>query len=133
MCSKMTVVMCDTDEGITVFPIHLSRVKSDENVGGNGAYCEESDRSRKYECFPLKSFPGEYEWCNFVVSYRYGDKRDDSVLHSYFARYKWHYIVDLVKNCYSGLHETCRPGDFYFPLFPFLFVPGRYKVGLYRT
>jgi hypothetical protein len=30
---------------------------------------------------------------------------------------------------YSGLQETCHPGVFYFPLFPFLFVPGRYKVG----
>ncbi len=34
---------------------------------------------------------------------------------------------------YGGLQETCRPGVLYFPLFPFLFVPGRYKVSLYRT
>ena len=95
----MTVVMHDTDEGITVLPIHLSGVKSDENVGGNGVYCEQFDQPRKYQCFPPKSFPGSYEWCNFVVSCRYGDKRGDCVLHSCFARCKWLYIVDLVKNC----------------------------------
>ncbi len=33
----------------------------------------------------------------------------------------------------SCFPETCRPGVSSFPLFPFLFVPGRYKVGLYRT
>jgi hypothetical protein len=30
----MDVWMHDTDEGITVLPIHLSGVKSDENFGG---------------------------------------------------------------------------------------------------
>jgi hypothetical protein len=34
---------------------------------------------------------------------------------------------------YIGLQETCCPGVFSIPLFPFLCVPGRYKVGLYHT
>ena len=57
----MAVVMHDTDEGIAVLPIHLSGVKSAENVGGNRVFCEESCRPRKCKSFSLKSFPGAYE------------------------------------------------------------------------
>jgi hypothetical protein len=38
----MAVVMHDTDEGITVLLMHLLGVKSDENVGGNWVFCQES-------------------------------------------------------------------------------------------
>ena len=38
----MAVVMHDTDEGITVLPMHRSGVKSDENVGGNWVFCRGS-------------------------------------------------------------------------------------------
>ena len=37
-CSIKDVWMHDTDEGITVLPIHLSGVKSDANVGRNSVY-----------------------------------------------------------------------------------------------
>ncbi len=82
----MAVVMQDTDEGMTVLPMHLSGVKSDENVGGNCVYSPQSTRPPKYKCFPRKTFPGAYECCNFAESCRYGDKRGDCVLHSCFAR-----------------------------------------------
>ena len=35
---EIAFVMHNTDEGITVLPIHLSGVKSDENVGRNSVY-----------------------------------------------------------------------------------------------
>ena len=47
--------MHDTDEGITVLPIHLSGVKSDENLGRNCVYSPQSTRPPKYKCFPRKT------------------------------------------------------------------------------
>jgi hypothetical protein len=38
----MAVLMHDTDEGMTVLPIHLSGVKSDENVAAIAFFCQES-------------------------------------------------------------------------------------------
>ncbi len=78
--------MHDTDEGITVLPIHLSGVKSDENVGANCQHCQKSVRLENPSLFSLETFAGAYESCNFADSCRYGDKRGDYVLHSCFAR-----------------------------------------------
>jgi hypothetical protein len=90
--------MHDTDEGITVLPIHLSGVKSDENVGRHGRHCQKSVRLENPSLFRLETFPGAYECCNFAESCIYGDKRGDCVLHSCFARWKRLFIVDSVKN-----------------------------------
>jgi len=95
----MAVVMQDTDEGMTVLPMHLSGVKSDENVGGNCVYSPQSFRPPKCKSFGLETFPGAYECCNFAESCRYGDQRGDCVLHSCFARWERLYIVDFVKTC----------------------------------
>jgi hypothetical protein len=48
----MAVVMHDTDEGITVFPMHHSGVKSHENVGGNRVYCQEPVALENASLFP---------------------------------------------------------------------------------
>ena len=93
----MAVVMHHTDEGITVLPIHLSGVKSDENVGRNSVYSWRIGSATKCKSFSLKTFPGAYASCNFAESCRYGDKRGDCVLHSCFARNIRLYIVHLVK------------------------------------
>jgi len=93
----MDVLMHDTDEGITVLPIHLSGVKSDENVGRNSVYSWWIGSATKCKSFPLQTFPGAYESCNFAGSCRYGHKRGDWVLHSCFARNVRLYIVHLVK------------------------------------
>ena len=89
--------MHDTDEGITVLPIHLSGVKSDENVGRNSVYSSRIPSATKCESFPLQIFPGAYECCNFAGSCGYGHKRGDCVLHSCLARNIRLYIVHLVK------------------------------------
>jgi hypothetical protein len=94
----MVVFLLDTDEGITVLPIHLSGVKSDENLGRNCVYCPQSSRPPKYKCFPRKTFPGAYACWNLAESCRYGDKRGDCVLHSCFAPRKRLYMVDFMKN-----------------------------------
>ena len=91
----MAVVMQDTDEGMMVLPMHLSGVKSDENVGGNCVYCEECVCLRKCKSFGLETFPGAYECCDFAESCRYGDQRGDCVLHSCFAPRKRLYRVDF--------------------------------------
>ncbi len=69
--------MHDTDEGITVLPIHLSGVKSDENVGHNCVYSARIPSATKCKSFSLKTFPGAYECCNFAGSCGYGHKRGD--------------------------------------------------------
>jgi len=91
----MAVVMQDTDEGMTVLPMHLSGVKSDENVGGNCVYSPQSFRPPKCKSFGLETFPGAYACCNFAESCRHGDKRGDCVLHSCFAPRKRLYRVDF--------------------------------------
>jgi hypothetical protein len=58
--------MHDTDKGITVLPIHLSGVKSDENVGRNSVYSSRIPSATKCKSFSLKSVAGAYECCNFV-------------------------------------------------------------------
>ena len=52
----MDVWMHDTDEGITVLPIHLSGVKSDENFGGNRVFLQESGLLQNVSLFPYKLF-----------------------------------------------------------------------------
>ncbi len=100
--------MHDTDEGITVLPIHLSGVKSDENLGRKCVYSPQFSWSPKYKCFPRKTFPGAYACCNFAESCRHGDKRGDCVLHSCFARNIRLYIVHLVKIAGARMcYTTC--------------------------
>jgi len=49
--------MHDIDEVITVLPMGLSGVKSEENIGGNRVYCEERRCPQKWQVFLI--FPGE--------------------------------------------------------------------------
>ncbi len=99
--------MHDTDEGIMVLPIHLSGVKSDENVGGNRVFLQESCLRKNASVLDRQTFPGAYESCNFAESCRYGDKRGDCMLHSCFARWKRLHIVDLVKNSSATGEHVC--------------------------
>ena len=53
--------------------------------------------SSKFQAFWFLISSGAHECCNFVLSWRYGNKRGDYVLCWCFARFKCYYIVVLLK------------------------------------